>query len=143
MAHVGLLEDNARIANLCAMMLQYAGHQVTIYEHPRKCLNALLPESTTEDNGQVVTLQTVLPPLPVEVLILDLNLPEINGMDVVRSLCSHPRTRLLPLILCTAASSSDILHVLRIAPHAGFIEKPFTFQELVSGIEQALKSPVK
>ena len=42
MAQVGLLEDNMRIARLCATMLQYAGHDVTIYEHPRECLRALV-----------------------------------------------------------------------------------------------------
>lgn len=138
MAQIGLLEDNARIANLCATILQYAGHQVTIYEHPRACLQALLPDAAHEDNNQPLSCPTP-PPLPVEVLILDLNLPDIGGIDVLQSLCAHPQTRLLPLIFCTAATPSEIMRALRIAPQACLVEKPFTFQELIAAITQALE----
>ena len=137
MAQIGLLEDNARIANLCATILQYAGHQVTIYEHPRACLQALLPEAAPEDNNQPLSHPTSS--LPVEVLILDLNLPDIGGIDVLQSLCAHPQTRLLPLIFCTAATPSEIMRALRIAPQACLVEKPFTFQELIAAITQALE----
>src|SRR5437764_15395972 len=47
MAQVGLLEDNARIARLCATLLQYAGHQVTVYDTPQQCLHALLSHGRT------------------------------------------------------------------------------------------------
>jgi len=137
MAQVGLLEDNTRIARLCATMLQYAGHTVTIYEHPRECLNALLGTVRT---GQQ-QYNPVLPgTLPVDVLILDLHLPDIGGMEVLRSLRSHPHTKSLPLIFCTAAPPSEVAQALAIAPEASFIEKPFTFQALISTVSDVLKA---
>jgi CheY-like chemotaxis protein len=140
MTQVGLLEDNTRIAHLCATMLQYAGYRVTVYEHPRACLSALLPPSTiykpSDYNWQAQR------PLPVDVLVLDLHLPDIDGMEVLRALCSHPRTASLPLIFCTAAAPAEIAYALRVAPHATLIEKPFTFNELTSAIANALKAPV-
>ena len=49
MARIGLLEDNARIATLCTRMLLYAGHEVSLYEHPRDCLRALhLSQGTSQ-----------------------------------------------------------------------------------------------
>jgi len=138
MAQVGLLEDNARIAKLCATMLQYAGHQVTIYEHPQQCLHALLPETYSFSSTRSQHRSTQ--PLPVDVLILDLYLPDIPGIEVLRRLQSYPHTQNLPLILCTAAPDPDVISALNIVPHAGFVEKPFKLEVLISAITNALKS---
>lgn len=140
MAQVGLLEDNNRIAKLCATMLQYAGHQVTIYEHPRECLQALLP-SRGPSNGKEQNIHAFVSSslsLPVDVLILDLHLPDIDGIEVLHRLLAYPNTKSLPLIFCTAATPHEISHALSLAPHASFIEKPFTFRELTSTITNVL-----
>lgn len=147
MAHVGLLEDNTRIAKLCATMLQYAGHRVTVYNHPRICLESLLPDL---DKSSFSALS--IPPIPlpgimhtarvvdalIDVLIMDLHLPDIAGIDVLRVLLSQPETQCLPLIFCTAATSIEIASALCLAPHAHCIEKPFTFQELSQAINSVL-----
>ena len=141
MAEVGLLEDNARIAKLCATMLQYAGHRVTIYEHPYECLSALLSPSVAHDRGNSSpSPSNIAPSLPVDVLILDLHLPDIDGIEVMCRLSSHPHTQSLPLIFCTAATPAEIARALRIAPHATLVEKPFKMQSLTSAVEKALVS---
>ena len=139
MAQVGLLEDNARIANLCATLLQYSGHQVTIYDTPQKCLHALLSHGRTYEDVSIVHGTSKSFSLPVEVLILDLALPGISGIDVLRHLASHPQTQSLPIILCTAATNSEVARALQVAPHAGIVEKPFKLQTLVSAISTALE----
>lgn len=138
MARIGLLEDNTRIAKLCTTMLQYAGHDVTVYEHPRECLQALLPQTSVY--GGIAPQYQPMGPLPVEILILDLYLPDISGIEVLHSLQSFPRTQALPLILCTAASSSEVARALSVVPRAGFVEKPFKLQALISAITKALNS---
>jgi CheY-like chemotaxis protein len=140
MTQVGLLEDNPRIAHLCATMLRYAGYQVTVFEHPRACLSALLPPSTVYKPSDYCWQGQR--PLPVDVLVLDLHLPDIDGMEVLRMLRAHPRTASLPLIFCTAASPAEITYALHVAPQATLIEKPFTFNELTSAIANAVKTPV-
>lgn len=142
MAHIGLLEDNCRIARLCATMLQYAGHQVTIYDHPRECLNALLPPSLSSEHKPQLSVIAV-PVLPIDVLILDLNLPDINGKQVLQYLQAEPSTSALPLIFCTAAATAEINEVLRLAPHAGCLEKPFSFLALTTAITTALSVHTK
>ena len=137
MARVGLLEDNARIAKLCATMLQFAGHSVEIYEHPRTCLNALLLPVAKSD-GKIHTLVSYFSDLPIEVLILDLQLPEMTGIEVLRHLQEHAHTRDLPLIFCTASNPSEISQALRVAPRATVVEKPFKLDALVSAVLSAL-----
>ncbi len=140
MARVGLLEDNSKIAKLCATMLNYAGHEVTIYERPSECLDALSVAGISNDGLQPLRESIIGVALPVEVLILDLNLPEIGGIEVLRRLQSNPHTRALPLIFCTATSGHELEYAFRIAPRASLVEKPFKLQTLISAISTALKA---
>ena len=135
MARVGLLEDNVRIAKLCAMMLCYAGHEVSIYEHPRDCLYALRLSSTlSADQGY-----SSLTSLPIDVLILDLHLPDMTGIEIVHHLRSHPLTNSIPLIFCTAATPNEVSTAMSLVPKANFLEKPFSYSSLVSAIKNALQ----
>ncbi len=138
MAQVGLLEDNARIAHLCATMLHYAGHQVTVYKHPLECLRALLQPDAICGDG--IASRRSLPSafLPIEVLVLDLQLPDIDGVEVSQYLRSHPRTQGLPIIFCTAAHSSEIARAQHCVPHATIVEKPFKMPVLTTAIAKAL-----
>ena len=144
MAQVGLLEDNPRIAKLCATLLHYAGHEVTVYETSKMCLHALLLDTKSlEGFSSVAQSLANTHSLPVEVLILDLSLPDMNGIDVLKHLTSHPYTQTLPLILCTAAANAELVKARHVAPHAGIVEKPFRLQTLISAISTALAAEVK
>lgn len=134
MARVGLLEDNYRIAKLSAIMLGYAGHEVTIYAEALDCLRAL----SLLDSPPVYTEGAQIWALPIDVLIIDLHLPTLSGLEVVRLLRGNPCTRKLPLIFCTAATSSEIELALTMAPDAALVEKPFKLQTLVSAIARVL-----
>jgi CheY-like chemotaxis protein len=142
MSRVGLLEDNYRIAKLSAIMLGYAGHEVTIYTEAFDCLRAL-------SILDICSVQTPIPyehaqvsPLPIDVLILDLHLPTMSGLDVVRLLRTHPSTCTLPLIFCTAATSAEVNLALSIVPEAYLVEKPFKLQTLVMAIAHVLPEPL-
>lgn len=139
MAHVGLLEDNARIARLCATMLQFAGHSVEIYQHPQTFLNTLMqPVLKGDEKLRTLTISPTAP--PIEVLILDLQLPGMTGVEVLHQLQELPQAQMLPLIFCTAATPGDIAHALRVAPRASVVEKPFRLDVLVSAVASALST---
>jgi CheY-like chemotaxis protein len=140
MARIGLLEDNIRIARLCATMLHYAGHEVIIYTDPHECLRALMFPTAPARQG---FLSPEAPDLPIDVLILDLHLPVMSGLEVLRLLRSRPHTHALPLIFCTAATTSEISGAFALAPNATLVEKPFKLQALVSAIARVLPTSVQ
>ena len=144
MACIGLLEDNSRIAKLCVTMLNLAGHEVIVYENAKECLNALFAVATGYKSNSAEffnePIKTSQPKLPVEVLILDLHLPDMNGFELLHLLRTHPNTRMLPLIFCTAATESEVNQALSIAPDSWVVWKPFKLQSLLTAINEALKT---
>ena len=144
MACIGLLEDNSRIAKLCITMLNFAGHEVILYEDAEECLNALfaIPTAYKSNGTQFFNepMRTSRPNLPVEVLILDLHLPDMNGLELLHHLKTHPNTRSLPLIFCTAATENEVNQALSIAPRSWVVWKPFKLQALISAITEALQA---
>ena len=140
MAHIGLLEDNANIAELCARFLGLSGHRVTVYSAPDQCLHALFPADfkQTDILPGFAEVPLAVRHLPFELLILDLGLPQVDGVDLLRYLITHPRTRTLPIILFTAASQHEVLRAQQVAPHISIVEKPFKIQTLSAAITKAL-----
>lgn len=139
MSRVGLLEDNATIARLAATMLTHVGHEVIVYEHPVECLKALaLPGASCSTSSPLPALTRAT--LPFELLILDLHLPEINGLSIIELLRSQPHTKTLPLILCTAATDHVLQRAFQLAPQAWLVEKPFKMDELVKTVTSALQA---
>jgi CheY-like chemotaxis protein len=66
-------------------------------------------------------------PLP-GVVLLDLNLPKIDGLEVLRRLKDDPRTRHVPVIVLTASSEDQHIATCRQLGAASYIVKPVGFQ---------------
>ncbi len=62
----------------------------------------------------------------VDVVITDWRMPDMNGLDLVRSLRNSPRTTHLPIMMVTAnARSEDVVQALKSGVD-GYVVKPFT-----------------
>jgi two-component system response regulator len=70
------------------------------------------------------------PDLPA-VVILDLNLPKVPGIEVLKRIRSTPRTELLPVvILTTSVEEKDVLGCYRGGCNA-YVQKPVSFDEFL------------
>jgi two-component system chemotaxis response regulator CheY len=66
----------------------------------------------------------------VDVVITDWYMPEMNGLDFVKSLRSTPATSHIPIVIVTAnAASDDIQHALELGVNS-YILKPFTVETM-------------
>lgn len=69
-------------------------------------------------------------PLPV-VMILDLNLPRVPGLDVLRQVRAHDRTRLLPaVVVTTSVEERDVIDGYRLGANA-YVQKPVALEDFV------------
>ena len=111
-------EDNIRM--LVRFNLEKAGYEV--FE--------------AEDGRKAVEIAVDLTP---DIVLLDLMLPGIDGLEVCRNLKRNPRTAALPIIMLTA-KSDGIDRVIGLELGADdYMTKPFSQRELVARIKAVLR----
>jgi two-component system, response regulator len=68
---------------------------------------------------------------PPTVVLLDLNLPKIDGLEVLRRIRVDARTRLLPVIILTSSrEEEDVLRGYALGANA-YVRKPVEFTEFI------------
>lgn len=72
--------------------------------------------------------------LPAVVLV-DLNLPKINGLEVLREIRAHPRTRLLPVVVLSASSEQRDIRAAGLLSANSYVCKPLDYTRLRETVE--------
>jgi two-component system, response regulator len=71
---------------------------------------------------------------PPRVVLLDLKLPKINGLEVLQRLKSDPRTRVIPVVMLTASREErDVIESYQLGVNS-YIIKPIDFDQFVSAM---------
>ena len=77
------------------------------------------------------------PPIAMpEIVLLDLNLPRISGLDVLRRIRSDARTKLLPVVVLTTSDEDrDKIESYSLGANS-YIAKPVEFEQFSSAVKQ-------
>ncbi|MDD5763380.1 MAG: response regulator [bacterium] len=71
-----------------------------------------------------------------QVVLLDLNLPKIGGLDVLKRIRSDERTRLLPVVILTTSNEEkDLIGSYSLGANS-YIRKPVDFEQFSEAIRQ-------
>lgn len=115
-----VVEDEEDILELVAYNLTKEGYHVTKTMSGEEALRVVLSS-------------------PPGLVILDLMLPEIDGLEVCRRLKREPRTRHVPIVMLTAkGEESDIVAGLELGAE-DYITKPFSPRVLLARIRAVLR----
>lgn len=115
-----LIEDEKNIRELVKYNLEQEGFRVL-----------------TEAKGNT-GVETALKERPA-LVILDLMLPELNGLEICKILKQNEKTRLLPIIMLTAkGTESDKVVGLELGAD-DYMTKPFSPRELVARVKAVLR----
>jgi len=77
---------------------------------------------------------------PVDLLILDLMMPGVDGWEVLRQLKGQGKMEILPVILLTAKDQSiDKMLGLKVFGARDYITKPFERKDLLERVAKALE----
>jgi len=100
--------------------------------------NNILNEVTVaHDGAEAIKLlfsdETSRLPLP-GLILLDLNLPRVSGLEVLRRIQTEERTRLIPVVVLTSSKlDEDILASYRGGAN-GYVRKPVRFAEFAEAV---------
>jgi CheY-like chemotaxis protein len=76
------------------------------------------------------------PTLLPAVMLLDLKLPKVDGLDVLRRVRADPRTRLLPVVVMSSSDESrDVAESYRLGA-SSYIRKPVDFGQFTETVRQ-------
>lgn len=71
-----------------------------------------------------------------QVVLLDLKLPKVDGLEVLRQLRDDPRTKLLPVVILTSSKEeSDLLRGYELRANS-YIRKPVDFAHFVEAVRE-------
>jgi CheY-like chemotaxis protein len=110
-----VVDDAKDVRNLVAAHLKRGGHQVLLAEDASEALAIAMEER-------------------LDLAIVDIMMPGMNGYELTEKLREIPRTESLPIIMLTArAGGADRDHAFRVGADA-YVQKPFELQRLSAEI---------
>jgi two-component system response regulator len=123
-----LVEDNPHDEELTLRALQKSRilNPVVVARDGAEALDYLLARGKDADRP---------PPLP-QVVLLDLKLPKIDGLEVLKTLRAHPRTRLLPVVILTSSKEQQDLVASYELGANSYVRKPVDFAQFLEAARQ-------
>jgi two-component system chemotaxis response regulator CheY len=118
-AKILIVEDSRSMRRIVRSALEQDGYQVAESEDGRQALTAL---------GEVTP----------HLIITDVNMPEVDGISLVREIRRLPAFRFTPVLILTTEAGDDIRESGRAAGATGWIVKPFDPEQLRQVVAQVL-----
>ncbi|SFJ42937.1 response regulator [Planctomicrobium piriforme] len=120
-----LVEDNPDDVELASIAIKRGGiaNELVVARDGVEALEYLLPVGERKLN------------LP-QLVLLDLNLPKMNGLEVLKRLRADPRTRRLPVVIITSSrEEEDLIRGYDLGANS-YVRKPVDFEQFQKAVHQ-------
>lgn len=124
-----LVEDNPQDLELALRALKKSNlaNRVHVARDGAEALEFLLPEGPSADQP--------LPNVP-RVILLDLKLPKIDGLEVLRRVKADPRTNKIPVVVLTSSQEQrDVVESYHLGVNS-YIVKPVNFERFAAAVQE-------
>jgi two-component system cell cycle response regulator DivK len=118
-ATILVVEDNEKNLKLVRDVLQFAGYDVVA--------------ASSAEQGLAMAMER-----PPDLVLMDLQLPGMDGTAALRQLRDSPRTRSVPVVAVTAFAMKDDRERALRAGFDGYLEKPISVQALPEQVRSFL-----
>ncbi|HEV2692665.1 MAG TPA: response regulator [Verrucomicrobiae bacterium] len=124
-----LVEDNARDAEMTLRTLRKRNlaNSIVHVKDGQEALDWLFGEGTHagRDAGK-----------PPKVVLLDLKLPKVDGLEVLRAMRSDERTRLIPVVVMTSSREErDVIESYKLGVNS-YVVKPMDFEGFSAAVAE-------
>jgi len=124
-----LVEDNPDDEELTLLGLKNSGvlNEVVVVRDGEEAVQFLFAEGQYKDRDPLV--------VPT-VILLDLQLPKLNGLEVLERLRANPLTKCVPVVVLTSSSEEeDVINSYRLGANS-FVRKPVEFSRFADAVKQ-------
>jgi CheY-like chemotaxis protein len=121
--NVLIVEDDRQMADSLRDQLRVLGHTVATMYSPRAALKSL---------------NEVIP----DVIFMDINMPGVDGIEVLRFLRRDPLTAKVPVVIVTAEEAESIKRAAYGAGANAFLIKPPTVEDIETALQRVLVNVV-
>ncbi len=119
-AHILVIEDDPSVQMLLKKQLAANGFSVTV---------------ATDGLDGLMKLETLRPDL----MICDVMMPNLDGLEFAKAIKSHDQTKGIPIIFLTAKSDPrSMIEGINVGARF-YVTKPFQIEDLVTKVQKALK----
>jgi two-component system, chemotaxis family, chemotaxis protein CheY len=112
----------------------------TIRRMVRTALGSLEDVTFAEAGTGLQAIET-LAVQPVQAIVLDLNMPDMHGLDVLKFLRSHQQYRRVPVMILTTRGDETSREAALEAGASAYMTKPFSPSALASSVKTLLAEP--
>jgi CheY-like chemotaxis protein len=120
--NVLIVEDDREMAQSLAAQIGILGHIVAVAYGPRMALQQL---------NQVIP----------DVIFMDINMPGVNGLEVLRFLRRDPTTANVPVVIISANDTPDSIQAAMQAGANHYLVKPPTLEDIEDAFRRAITVP--
>jgi len=120
-----LVEDEQDTADLVTLIMKERGYQV---------LHAA--------DGSLALEKVALMP-PPSLVMLDIQLPHIDGITILETIRATPDWENVPVIMLTAVADQDKIRKERALTVQDYVLKPFRRETLLRSVDQSRKTPAR
>jgi two-component system, response regulator len=124
-----IVEDNPQDAELAIRALKklnLAIH-IVVAEDGEEALNIIFSRGVPEAR------QALMPP---KVIFLDLKLPKVSGLDILKEIKSNPSTKMIPVVIITSSREDHDIRAAYEFGANGYVVKPVEFEAFSNSIIQ-------
>lgn len=118
------VDDSSSVRQMVRFTLSEEGYQVIEAVHGQDALTKMGTESA---GGR-----------RVDMVITDLNMPVMNGIELIREIRKRPDSKFIPVIMLTTESQNEKKMEGKAAGATGWIVKPFRPDQLLAVIKKVL-----
>jgi CheY-like chemotaxis protein len=124
-----LVDDNAADVELTLHVLRrnHLANSIHVAEDGKEALDFIFCRGAYRDRS--ITQRP-------NVVLLDLKLPKVDGLDVLRAIRADERTKAIPVVILTSSKEQrDLVEGYKLGSNA-FIQKPVDYQQFQTAINQ-------
>ncbi len=132
-----LIEDNPDERELMrlAFAQEETPHNLIIVSDGIEAFDYLIGQEDSNDTLSQSPEDLDLTSMPA-LIMLDLNLPRINGIEVLRRIRAHPKTRLLPVVIISSSNEPQDMIDSYINGCNSYVRKPINFTQLQKFVKE-------